>query len=63
MGEGLLPMTGKQLIWIAATADVHPRTVRRWREGRSRPKQTKRIREAIIALGWPELLPEMQDTE
>jgi hypothetical protein len=63
MGKGLLPMTGKQERWIAVTADVHPRTIRRWREGRSRKAESERIREAIIALGWPELLPEMQDTE
>ena len=48
--------TGFQERIICAIANVHPRTFGRWREGRSRPKQTKRIEDAVRDLGWTSLL-------
>jgi len=49
-------VTGFQSRILCAIANVHPRTLIRWREGRSRPKQTKRIEDAIRYLEWTSLL-------
>ena len=57
-GSSRKPVTGFQARILCALANVHPRTLVRWREGRSRPKQTKRIVEAVKYLEWTSLLDE-----
>ena len=49
-------ITGFQARMICGYANVHHRTLARWAQGRSRPKQSARIRDAISHLGWAHLL-------
>jgi hypothetical protein len=49
-------ITNFQSRMLCAYANVHGRTLLRWAQGRSRPKQSKRIEQACIELGWSNLL-------
>jgi len=51
-------ITNFQSRMLCAYANVHHRTLARWAQGRSRPKQSARIEDAIRSLGWSNLLDE-----
>jgi hypothetical protein len=49
-------ITGFQARMICGYGNIHPRTLARWAQGRSRSKQSARIEDAISHLGWTHLL-------